>query len=92
MDQALESGDFKKGRMRLVRKEGKRGNRYCCLGVLCKTERMAAQDMRMESLTHETRRRVGLSHNIEVALIHLNDEHTSFEPVVKYLKDHFDSI
>lgn len=41
---ALKSGEFKKGRRALVTSEGKRGKRYCCLGVLCEITPQAVPD------------------------------------------------
>lgn len=91
---ALESGDYPKGRKNL-----KRNDQYCCLGVLvevCGLDAEAVQDSNGSSYLTRCRdilggrtyhtQVTGLARTTQVELANLNDQADSFGPAIEAIK------
>lgn len=91
---ALESGEYRKTRYALC---NKRGDAFCCLGVLADIQgaewetsienRLFPIGNRQNEAMLEYKWAAGLSGGTMTKLARLNDGSRTFKPVIKYLKE-----
>ena len=91
---ALESGDYKKGRGALCR----RNDAMCCLGVLADIEGKLSDKSdsvgnryfllgEADNTAYLPDGQFGISYDLQIQLASLNDTSKTFAPVIEYIKE-----